>query len=159
VSVPAALLYLATRTHWLAHHQAAEEAFDELEHVVGLIETTIDIPVAGTYAGPCNVCRADMYAKPDAQTVECRPCNLTYDMAARREWLLSSAEDRLERSTDVARALVAYGRSITRKRIDVWASRGQLPAKGKDASGRPLYRVGDVIALLNHAEERERKDA
>ena len=160
MSTALALRYLADQTGWLAHHPSALEAFDELEHCVGLIESAIDLPVAGVYAGPCDVCRSDLYAKPGAESVECRPCHLTYDMEARRAWLLSSAEDRMERSTDVARALTAYGRHITRKRIDVWASRGLIQAHGKDRSGNPLYRVGDVIAMLNAMDERDaRKEA
>lgn len=158
-ATPDALRYLADQTGWLAHHADAEQAFDELQHCIGLIESAIDLPVAGVYAGPCDVCRHDLYAKPGAEMVDCRPCDIHYDMAARREWLLSSAEDRLERSTDIARALTAYGRHITRKRIDVWASRGLLAAKGHDRSDRPLYRVGDVIAMLNQADEREEKGA
>jgi hypothetical protein len=76
-------------------------------------------------------------------------------MALRREWLLSSAEDRLERTTYIARALTAWGRHIKRYRIDVWATRGLLEVKGKDRSGNSLYRVGDVIKLLDHADERD----
>lgn len=149
MSTATALRYLADQTGWIAHHPDAVQAFDELEHCVGLIESAIDLPVASVYAGPCDACRADLYAKQGAETVECRPCDLVYQMDARREWLLRSAEDRLERSTDVARALTAYGRHITRKRIDVWGSRGLIVAHSHDRSGNPLYRVGDVIEMLN----------
>jgi LSD1 subclass zinc finger protein len=158
VSTPTALRYLADQAGWLAHQTYAEEAFDELEHCVGVIESAIDLPTPGVYAGPCDVCRHDLYAKPGAESVECRPCHLTYDMALRREWLLSSAEDRLERSTYIARALTAYGSPVTRKRIDRWHSDGQLMHKSMDRSGHPLYRLGDVRRLVDTmpAEKKEK---
>jgi hypothetical protein len=157
VSVPTALRYLADHTWWLAHHPEAVQAYEELEKALGILETAIDLPTPTSYAGPCDVCRKDLYAKPDSETVECKACNLIYDMEARREWLLQSLEDRLERSTDIARALTAYGRELRRKRIDVWASRGILVAHSQDRSGNPLYRIGDVMRLLDTMPDDTRK--
>lgn len=143
-----ALAFIATQADWLAHRPEAVEAFDELEGAIGLIKSAIDTAGDSTYAGPCDICSRDMYAKPGALEVECRPCALVYDLADRREWLLKQAEDRLETATNVARAITAYGQTLTPERIRQWKTRGRITAHGEDASGRPLFRIGDVLEVL-----------
>jgi hypothetical protein len=142
-----ALRYLAAQTGWLAHHRDAEQAFYELEHICALVDTSIDTRPPTVYAGPCDVCRKDMYAAEGAEAVVCRLCDMTYDMSARREHLLDLVADQLATASDISAAIADLGEHVTPDVIRKWAERDRLFAKGKDHRGRPLYRVEDVRKL------------
>ena len=147
-SVQTVLRFLAANAGWLAHRQEAWEAFDELHHAIGLVEQAIDTSPVRIFLGPCEVCGRDMHAPPTAHEVECRPCALVYPIEGRREAMLSEASDRLHGASDVAAYLTTYGEPIDAARIRQWKRRGRLEAKGEDARGNPLFRLGDVLELL-----------
>lgn len=150
--------FIAAHVWWLRHRPEAPEAYSDLIVADLQLERIIDQPPTLKYAGPCNICRKDLYAREDAVTVECRPCGMTYDMAGRREWLLEVVEDRLERAAHIARAVTDLGSPISADRIRKWAERGRLLPHAVDGLGRPLYRVGDVTELLkNEARHDARK--
>jgi hypothetical protein len=153
------LRYIASSTTWLAHHRDAEEAFDELEHICALVDTAIDTRPAQVYAGPCDICRRDMYAKEGASDVECRLCHLTYPMDTRREYLLELVGDQLATAAMLSAALATLGEPVTPDAIRAWATRGRLTAKGKDHRGRPTYRVEDVRRLAATMKRRGGKAA
>lgn len=134
---------------WLRRRPEAPTAYDDLTAALRQIEHLIDTPAPRIYAGPCNVCRQDLYARAGAAQVECLACDMVYDMAQRREYLLECASDRLERAGHIARAVTELGSPISAQRIRTWAGRGQIRSPYSDPVGRPLYRVGDVLDLLN----------
>jgi hypothetical protein len=142
--------FIAEHVWWLRRRPEAEEAFKDLVVADYKLERIIDRAEPLIYAGPCNICRKDLYARQGAAQVECHPCDMTYDMDGRRSWLLEQAEDRLERAFVIARALTELGSPIHVDRIRKWAQRGRLIAHATDGLGRPLYRIGDVRELLNH---------
>lgn len=154
-TTPMALLFVADQLPWLAHRPEAEAAFDELDQLLPLLLAVIDTPAPTTYVGPCDVCRRDMYAKVGAPEVKCAPCDLVYDVGPRREWLLELVVDQLATATEVSRALASWGTAVTPDRIRMWAMRERgkesprLITRGQDLRGRPLYRVGDVLDVLN----------
>jgi hypothetical protein len=84
--------------------------------------------------------------------VRCRDCRTVYDVAERREWLLHSAEDVLATAPVISRALTRMGSEVMPDRIRQWASVSgggrRLVRRGRDRSGVPLYRLGDVMDLL-----------
>lgn len=149
-----ALRYIAGNVTFLSHHRDAEEAFDELEHICSLVDTAIDSRPPQVYAGPCDVCRRDMYAKEGAPDVECHLCHLTYPMEFRREYLLDKVVDQLANAATIAGAVTKLGEDVTPEDIRKWAERGRLLAKGHDHRGRPLYRVGDVLDLRKTMKRR-----
>jgi hypothetical protein len=156
---PAELLrYVADNLEWLSHRPEGPDAFDELHFVLTLVESTIGARVLGPYAGPCDVCGRDMYARTGALVVECRPCNLIYDVEPRRAWLLEQAADELRGAAEMARVLSGFGLAITDERIRKWADRDDLKAAGVDRAGRPLYRVRDVQKLLAQRPATRRKN-
>jgi hypothetical protein len=157
-TTPELLRYLADSVPWLAHRKdEAEDAFDELDNLAHLVERTIDTKEVGAYAGPCDVCGRDMYARPGKRVVQCVHCNLDYDLAPRRDWLLKQAEDRLEPAIVIAKSLTANDRPVTAKRIRDWADREILEVKGHDRHGHRLFRVGDVQHLVENPPRRGRK--
>jgi hypothetical protein len=116
--------------------------------VVAACERVVDRPVPRSYAGPCDVCGADLYALPGRTELRCRRCRAGYDLAARRADLLRRAHDRLATSTDIARGLSSLDLPVSPERLRQWHHRGRLLQRGHDRRGRPLYRVGDVVELL-----------
>lgn len=142
--------WLLWRVDGLARHDIGPEAHDEITDAVAACHRIIDRRPDRWYAGPCVVedCGADLYAKSQRGRVTCRDCGAAYDVAERREWLLSEAEDRLANSHDIARAVSWLGAEpLTAERVRKWAQRGRIVAKGHDGRG-PLYRIGDAIDLL-----------
>jgi len=147
--------FIAAHVWWLRHRPEAPDAYSDLVAIASQLERIIDLPPTLKYAGPCNICRKDLYAKEGAGTVECRPCGMTYDMDGRREWLLECAEDRLERASLIAQAVTDLGSPISADRIRKWAQRGQLTPHATDRLSRPLYRIGDVLDLLRNDTRRK----
>lgn len=152
-------LWLSTQVDWLRHRDYAEEVYGELAYTCSAVTHAVDRPVPRQYVGPCDVCGKDMYAARNAGVVKCRPCDLEYDVADRREWLLEQADDQLVHAGLLARALSDLGEPIKSERIRQWASRGLLTAKAHDAAGRPLYAVRDVRDLLRNMQLRRQLDA
>ena len=142
--------FIASYVWWLRHRPEAPQAYSDLLAIASRLEHIIDNPPTLKYAGPCNICRKDLYAREGAAKVTCRPCGLDYDMAGRREWLLEAAEDRLERASLISQAVTDLGSPISADRIRKWAQRGQLIPHATDRLGRPLYRIGDVRDLLKN---------
>lgn len=151
---PALARWLGDQTAWLRHRDDGGEAIDELGSCWQLLRGAIDRPPPRAYCGPCDTCGADLYATPGRLTVVCRACEVEYDIRARREWLLSVADDTLAHAGLIARALDELGEPVKSERIRQWAARGRLVAKGRDHIGRPLYAVKDVRTLVNAEETR-----
>lgn len=150
----------ATMARWLLPHLPGIAAQPWAADTLRLVRVTtrsqhvIDAPAPRTFAGPCDDCGHDLYARTGKPQVTCHNCGLTYDLAARRTWLLGMVHDRLATATDVARALTSLELPCTAERIRQWKHRGRLAALGHDPLGHPLYRVGDVVDLLVQQAER-----
>jgi hypothetical protein len=142
-----AAAWLAGQTGWLRYRPEAEEAFDELDYACRLVRRTIDIPVPRWYAGPC-ACGSELYAATLAATVRCQDCGATYDARERKAWLLEQARDVLAHAGWIASAASALGEPVTADMIYGYVRRGRLLAHGRDQRDRPLYRVGDVLDVL-----------
>jgi hypothetical protein len=130
----------------------APEILDEMTHLELQLRALVDRPADRWYAGPCDQCQRDLYARTGAAEVTCRECDLVYDVAARRAWLLSAAEDQLVNATTLARAASWLGDlPLTAARVWKWAERNRIAVKGhEEVGGRmlPTYRVGDALAIL-----------
>jgi hypothetical protein len=157
VNIAESLRYLADNVNWLAHQPDAAAAFDELDQVPTLVESAIRQPSwPSWYAGRCDKCGHDMYAYRDDLAVECEQCHLFYDVAERRAYLLDIVRDHLDRPSVIIRALAGLGVEVSRQRIKMWETRGLIIVKAVDLSGRPMYRVGDVIDIVQRLAEHAR---
>lgn len=125
-----------------------------LTAIAGRGEQVIDAPPERTFAGPCDQCGTDLYARAGQAHATCPTCGDTYDLAARRRWLLRMVDDRLATATEVARALTSLEMPVTAERIRQWKHRARLTPAATDPLGRPLFRVGDVVDLLIDYAER-----
>lgn len=151
---------LAAMAAWLIRHRAqllgradTAEAVTELRAAVARVHRLIE-PADQMYAGPCDQCGADLYARPGAPTAACRVCvddhgrRLRYLVAQRRGWMLAEVEELLLPAPDVARALTSLVRPIAPALLYTWVARRRLTPRTTDGRGRALFRVGDVLELM-----------
>jgi hypothetical protein len=153
---------LLARLPWIRTHPAAAEAVDEIGACLTLARRTVDRPVEGWYAGPCQAdheggeCPAHLYARPGAAQVSCRTCQTIHDVAQRQEWLRKSLEDHLATAREIT-GLCQYmlGEFVTGAMIRGYVHRGSVGAHGTKVDGRgksvPLYRMGDVFSAAAEA--------
>lgn len=146
---------LAGMSRWLSRqrlavmrHPALAEAVDELSGAVRHARRAIDRPPSVWYAGPC-ICGGDLYARHGAPVITCRACGANVTTASQERWLMAQAADHLGTATEIARALHAFRSDLTPAMIRSYAHRGRLADRGHNQTGHPLYRVGDVLDLIN----------
>jgi len=142
---PAVAGWLLGHVEWLRHHRAGAEAVEEITSAVHAVRKAVDRPAERIYAGPCADCGGDMYGKPGATSVHCRPCGLDYDVAEMVEWMRNEARGRLVTAKEGAVLLSRFGLTTTRNRIDLWHHRKLITAAGHDVDGRQLFLIDDLI--------------
>lgn len=163
-TTPEAAAWMATFPALLAEHPAASELFDQITSAVHRAHQVIDRLSDRVYVGPCDgygaedvpgfePCWSDLFTKPGLSWARCNVCSREYHVQSRRDWMLASLEDMLGSSTEVADICTALGVKVSSSTIRMWVKRKKLrphswvPAKGEDAKDRPVYRVGDVVAV------------
>ena len=151
-NVPACCVYLLGQADWIRTQHWAGEILDEVTDVEAQLRRMVDRPADKWFAGPCDGCERDLYAKVGDPFVECADCDRIYDIAVRRAALLVEAEDYLANATELARAVSWLGSEpLTAARIWKWAERGRIVAKDhQEVRGKqvPQYRIGDALDLL-----------
>jgi hypothetical protein len=146
--------WLLWRVDGLTLHELGPDAVDEITRAVAHGTRLIDRRPDRWYAGPCD-CGEDLYARMQKGTVRCRAreCDLEYDVADRRDWLLNASREELADVQTISRAVSWLGgQPITHKRIQKWSERGRIKSRGTKVDDRgnirKLYQVGDVLNLL-----------
>jgi hypothetical protein len=156
-----AATWLTGQLDWLRHRAEAADVYRELHAAVSQMRWIVEGPIPRWYAGQCwelvdgERCTTDLYANPGADTVRCSTCGYRHDTDYRRKWLLDEARDTLAHAELLARAVTALGRPVKSAQIRDRAHRGRLVSHGYDPAGRPLYRIGDLLDLLDEAERLE----
>lgn len=144
---PAIAKWLLNHTTWLRHREFGHQAVEEITSVVGQVRKMVDRPAERIYAGPCKDCGKDMYGKPDASSVDCRPCGLSYDVTEMREWMRAQVYGRLVTAREGVILLCRFGLPVQQKTIDKWWERKRIPDHGKDPDGKRLYLFDDLVTL------------
>lgn len=142
----------------IRQHEAGAEMAEEISAAVDAAEKAVDRPADRVYSGPCDECGKDLYGRLGAAVVTCYGCGLEYDVAARCEWLMVAAEDVLATAIEISRAVNRLGVELKVDRIYQWVSRKRLMPTGTDANRRSLYRLGDVLDLLEEMGSRPAKE-
>lgn len=151
----AAALTLMAFDDRLARHPDAGYLLIEITGAIHRARHAIDRPNdPRLYLGPCDnsACRRDVYGAPTSTLGQCVGCGMTYDIEARRRWLLDIAQDRLGTAVEVAGLLRAAGLNATSSQIRGYVHRGTLAIAGRNRRGHPMYRVGDALAEVLRAE-------
>lgn len=155
--------WLLARLQRLAGHAAAEEAVDEICAAVRAAWRAVDRAPDRQFAGYCPGCETALYVRPGAPQARCRDCDADpVDVRAQWDSLASQIDDQLFQAAMMAVILGQLGRPVPAGTIRRWAWKGtedepvtpRLLPRGYDRSGRPLYRVSDVLALREEGEER-----
>lgn len=145
---PAAVArWLLGSVTWLRHHRAGADAVDEITSVVHKVRYIVDRPAERIYAGPCKDCNGDMYGKPGAAMVECRPCGLSYDVAEMRDWMRSQVYGRLVTAREGVVLLSRFGLPVQQKTIDKWVERKRITPHADSADGPRLFLFDDLVEL------------
>ena len=145
--MPAHCRFLLRHVGRLRVAEYGAEAFDELTDLEQLLRRVVDRPAERMYAGPCSVCNGDLYGKPGASSVMCRPCGLEFDVAERLAWMQLQVYGRLVSASEGAALLSRFAMQTQQGTIDTWARRGRLVVKGHDGRGHRLYLFDDLIGL------------
>lgn len=165
--------FLGEQLNWLRHREEAPEAFADLKGAARELERLVGRPRDHWYAGTCWAdlgeldehdeplrCQQELYAPKGARTIRCRECGAEHDADGRREWLLDEARNTLAHAELIARALTALGiEKVTGSRVRNLADRGRLAVHGHDQAGRPMYRVGEVLDLIDEQARMEAERA
>lgn len=158
--VARAATYLLGNLEWLRYRREAEEALTQLAAAGATLVRIVDAPPPLWYAGPCwadieaGKCVEELYARTDDGTVKCPACKERHDVRERRVWLLGEADDVLAHASLIAAALTVLDRRVTSSMVRNLAHRGRIQAHGVDERGRPVYRVGDVRAVVAEVARR-----
>jgi hypothetical protein len=154
--------WLAGRCDWARYQTWASEWHDELWYAAGLMWRAVDRAPARRYLGPCmqpdgltGQCPGDLYARPGADTVTCQQCGTRHSVADRKQWLDGLVLDYTYTAAEIAAAYPVVKANTIRQ----WAVRGQLAAHGADRHKRPLYLLGDVLALAESTNMRRKAKA
>ena len=133
---------------------------------------------------PNATCGVQMFGQLGDAMVECPACGTRYRVATRKRWMLDAVREVWERPAAIVKALGALDLDLTQGRLDTWISRDRerherrcwpgepcdhILQRGLDsdevdedgrALGRPVYRIGDVIARVDRlrAEREARAD-
>jgi hypothetical protein len=162
--------YLLAALPALRHRPEVVECVDSLTAIAKAAEGVIDRRAEQTFYGPCGSvdyigenpdpqcvpCPTDLYGPADAQRLVCDRCAAEHDVADVRAYLIRAAQDQLVTAADLSKFLTAYGEPITFDRIRKWVEREQLVPHGRDAAGRPTYRVSEAADLLASMNQRRK---
>lgn len=176
--------WLAQHIDTLRQHPAAGEAFTDLHAACDQLARLVDRPADKELVGVCD-CGKILYAAQGRTAVQCPmpTCRLVWDVDASRNILRRHLGDKLVTAAEAARLLAYLDANRTqdaiRKLITGRVKSGQLTAHGstteppdetevqaaaaEDREPRPkvipLYRFGDVTAVLDGIPRRERTTA
>lgn len=160
-----ACAWLLRQVAWARRQDWAPELADAMAVIARQGRQVADLPPDLLYVGACDGngsiddtdgCARAVYARQGAAEAKCAGCHAVYPTTKRRAYLLALLDDQVANAATVGRALTGLGQQVNEATIRQWKSRGRLgqaiDAAGNllsDRSGRPLYRIGDVRALID----------
>lgn len=157
-TIPA--LWLAEQTAHIRLQPWAPDMAADIRRTTAASWRTIDQPEDRLYAGPCTVrvdgteCGRPLWARVGQAEVTCPGCGWRWPVVERQEWLMRSAADLHETARVIASALTLMTRTrVSASNVRNWASEGRLAPTGTRGASR-LYRVGDVLSLVEARNER-----
>lgn len=162
--------WLTQRMHQIRRHPKAEQMFDELTYAMRIALRTVDRPADVEFAGRCDLCGSDIYARPGTEAageeVACRKCAEVagpggyvpyYDVADRRGWMRDQYRSGLAAGPEILAVVPSmFEVEINPNTFRSWVARGLLLASGNGPAG-PLYSVDRVVDLAEKAADRKGK--
>lgn len=160
-------VFLLGSLRWLRHQNDAPDAAEQIGRAVRRLRSTVDRPADVMYAGICSAltpveiddtvtvvqCSEHLYVPFGREKITCPQCGAQHDTARRQEVLLAALEDQLSHIALLTRGLSRLGQEVNESTIRSWVLRNRLFPRGQDDLGRQLYRIGDVLDLLNETAQ------
>lgn len=146
-NIPAMARWMLNHVSWVRHQRAGHEVIEEIKSIVDKIRGAIDRPAPKLYAGPCPDCQQDMYGPPDATSVECRPCGVSYPVDVMVAKMNEQLRGKLVTAREATILLARAGYEISQKTIEKWHLRERITAHGHDRSGVRLYLFDEIRSL------------
>jgi ribosomal protein L37AE/L43A len=151
--------YLLTHMGTLRTQDWARTVEGELSKLLRECEDVTRVHEQQVFAGTCQECETDLYARKGEDMARCRTCGLSYEVARWTAYAQTAKDYYIGTAADLSRKLSApqYGYLITADQIRKWATkRGEKDPKlvranpEQDEDGKPIppaYRLGDVLGL------------
>lgn len=157
----------------------AGRAHSELLDVIKRGRGTVDRPPDLVTYGLCGntdpdetgkptraACDAYLYAPAGFSSIKCRKCGATFEVKARKEWMLEYARHMQGTGSEVAAYLRLVGIKISADGIRAMKNRNRITPAGQLPSRRPdkeepiwLYRFSDVIDACRSRYVRKAKSS
>lgn len=167
--------WLESHVPSIATLEWAGECVRELREVERNLRRILDKADTGQFAGLCGneigredidgesvpvVCERGLYAPASSEWVTCPECGRCWDSRQRRTMMRDQAEDRVAPVRVLAKIVVGMTAEVSEerliRRIENWVARPADSPRLKSAGTRYLdgrlrtvYRIGDVLALIN----------
>lgn len=145
--------FLLTHLGWLTAQPEGPDAYTQIRaayrdarRAIDTMPGTITLGICGaTFAGV--ECENQLRGREEQPEVTCQVCGTCWDVADRREGMLSEAWDVAVTATEASRML-----PVTAAQVSAWASRGLIDPAGERAPAhgmrpRPVYIVAHVWRL------------
>ena len=147
--------WLGRNLRALRMHPDAAKAYDEITNAIREARQAIDRPPDQQVYGQCRaelddgtICLEYLYGLPGRATIICRGCRSEHDAAKRRAWMFLHVRDMLGPIREVVACLTLGGIKTSEDKVRLMASRSRFFPAGQDASGKPLYRVSEVLTAI-----------
>lgn len=172
-NLPAISRWLMHKVAGLAHHDAGQDALDEITNAIAECERVIFWKRRSrTYLGPCgqrvedeegvvlmDACAGEVYAEEGAAVGACEDCKQGVTVVIRQSELNRQLDDRLCTAAELARLATILGldapRDAVRKKINYWHRHKRITSRGtvsERAAGTiaeaPTFRYGEVRVML-----------
>lgn len=150
--------FLLRHLDWTLQQLWVDEFASEINGLVRQAHARIVPPRPMQFAGGCDQllddaapCPGNVLVDPERRTATCDRCGVRTDAEAHWARVFAAVDDDwLATATEASRLLALRdGIDLRPERIRQWASRGRVTARAGDAAAVPLYRLGDLLDLLD----------
>lgn len=135
----------------LARNRSAPSIQRQIRQAADSVKRIFDWESEKRRGGWCQACSAILWVLDKSQYAICPQCGQLNDLAetrkTQRDWLMDSYQEGT--SGEIAQLLTQCGWPVTSRAIRKWAQKGIIGSE-KGADGRNVYRVGDIIARIEH---------
>lgn len=150
---PAALsVWLRRNINALAATEGADEALADIRDARDEARRCVDIPSGPVFQGVCEACTGDLKARSDDKFVVCTMCGLRIEKVVNDSRIAGEIDARLFTTSELVILIRArFDLDMSPRKI-AWMTdprrKHQLLQRGINSEGKPMYRAGDVFALL-----------
>lgn len=148
--------YIAGSVEWMiaANFGGLEQLLRELSRVRARLEAVLHDGIRHTRGVPCMTCGQALVlvygASESLDRWRCRECD---EWSTPEQYMLAVKADYRANAEALTASDIEEAYRVKPGTLRQWAARGEVAKRGRDASGRALYAVSDVLRMRDrHAE-------